>query len=123
MIPAMDNEKLKQLALYCTALATRHIYGHTCGDSVIEHAAALARELFPVRAKALVWEYYDHGEGIHSQKVLGLHYDIAPMRNNFLAHFGDGGCAQRVGARFDTIEGAKAACEQHHQTRFLEQMA
>ena len=90
-------------------------------DDAKFEARQLARELFPPMAKALVW--IDYGVGAQSQTFLGFYYDIAPMRENFIAHFGDNGSSSRIGARFDTAEGAKAACEAHHQARFLELLA
>ena len=107
--PVNDNEKLKKLAFYCTALATRNIFGHTCGDSVIEHAAALARELFPPMAKPLVWE-----KGMYSLRCGNYWVSMggfeAWLKETKLGSFG-------------SIDAAKSACEAHSQARFLGQMA
>lgn len=118
----MDNEKLNRLAERCSVLVSDRsippiadIYEYTRAD-----AAALARELFPVKAKPLVWRNEGHGSGIISQDILRQRYDISPLRDNFLLHFGDDSSSERIGARFDTIEGAKAAAQSHHQARFLE---
>ena len=88
-----------------------------------ERAEKACRELFPPMAKPLVWRNEGHGSGIISQDILRQRYDISPLRDNFLLHFGDDSSSERIGARFDTIEGAKAAAQSHHQARFLELLA
>jgi hypothetical protein len=88
-------------------------------------AAALARELFPPMAKALVWdEEPTPFEGGHR-------YSYGSFFGNTLYQCGmylDGSHFARIRAGNDFLYGStreevKARCEAHHQARWLEQMA
>ncbi len=73
-------------------------------------AAALARELFPPTAKPLVW--VDNHAGAYTvHQILERFYPR--LRSNW----------DDIGPRCATKDEAKAACEAHHQARWLEQMA
>ena len=79
-----------------------------------EEAAALARELFPVSAKALVWEFFDGCwiAGPYTIDKNRWHYrdeetHITPTADGF----------------FIDIKAQKSACESHHQAKFKELLA
>jgi hypothetical protein len=91
----------------------------------LAEAVELCRELFPVSAKALVWDEeptpfeggYGYSYGSFLGKTLyqcgmyldGSHFAQIRTGNDFL--YGS------------TREEVKARCEQHHQARWLEQLA
>ena len=90
-------------------------------------AASLARELFPVRAKALAWEM--EGDDICSNWIDGRRYRIRSFPGASPSDDLPVNCALCVGESANslqwlaTIDEAKAWCESHHQARFLEQLA
>ncbi len=80
-----------------TLLLNLHQQDSALFEKVKGDAAYLARELFPVAAKALVWQQEKDGTW------RAMYYSVAPD------------CP--------FIEQAKAKCEAHHQARFKDQLA
>jgi len=103
----IDKEKLSDLRACCAVLM--HYPG---SDTARTEAAALARELFPPMAKALVW---DDGSG--GVWFAGIYSVIDHGEGRFKAVWA------KSMALFSSLAEAKAACEAHHQARFLEMCA
>ena len=133
----MDQEKLMELGTYCTGMAHGNLTGYA-QKMAVEMAAALARELFPPKAKALVWEVEDSRSYAGIRRANGFPKQSTGESGNLF----DGRTGYEVSphphqpekwffyCRFDSesgsaesMEAAKAACESHHQSRWLEQMA
>ena len=86
-------------------------------EEALKNARQIARELFPPMAKPLVWRN-PHGPYTSGD------YMIAPDCNGaFRATYNLSQIFAFKGAAREALDQCKAACESHHQTRFLEQLA
>ena len=104
------KKKIRDFIYFANALA--------CDDqSAEEKCRQLARELFPPMAKPLVWRN-PHGPYTSGD------YMIAPDCNGaFRATYNLSQIFAFKGAAREALDQCKAACEAHHQARFLEQLA
>ena len=122
------GDQLIELSKLCELL------GMEQSDTVEAHfaeAAALARELFPPMAQALVWsvepDLGEYGTTLISQPFLGHWYRIreftsTPGDLRFNCSF----CNDRNTDSIQwcaSLDEAKAFCESHHQARFKELLA
>ena len=103
-------EKLATLANYINILRVS-VIDQGRKDEVEIKAAALARELFPPMAKALVWELTEDGWRSGQFRIVNSHGDIWWVTHPDMCSF-----------RSDLAD-AKALAESHHQAKFKEQLA
>lgn len=108
----MKTDKLEDLAGWISLLRSSVVDAER-KDEAKKEASKIARELFPPMAKALAWDV----DGVAWLYSVTKVWKIAPG-SKFVAEFMEG----KIGL-FDSEAEAKAACEAHHQQRFLEQLA
>jgi hypothetical protein len=117
-----DAEKLIELSKLCELLALEQ------SDTPEAHgaeAAALARELFPPMAKALVWEY-DNWKGEYfsgGYRIARTHKMATPQIKAQCFAVRLRGGVNIDGKLFDSEREARRFAEAHHQAHWLEQMA
>lgn len=108
----IDKRKLDELRICCAMLD--HFPDNA---EYLKKATALARELFPPMAKPLSWS---NGYKVIIGYFGGVRtHSIHPAMNKFFARDHEGLLIKECATEAEAV----AACESHHQARFLEQMA
>lgn len=122
----LDPEELTTLAKRCLVLAMSSVARRSV--DAVEQTATLARKLFPPMAKPLAWVFTFDGERAALSSGLTRYEIYQHAATGFNVRFMTDETTVQLtadfyGAKYADLDAAKTACEAHHQSRFLEQLA